>query len=108
MKRFDEYITSRKIVKRSIEPAEARSLFSQAKERLADLQQLPLNDKSSSFRYEHAYEVLREALQAFIAFDGYKTYSHEAVFAYAFENKLLNESDTYKTHKYKKIKTHIN
>lgn len=108
MKHFQEFISSGKVQKRNIEPAEARSLFSQAQERLADLKTLPLHDKNASFRFEDAYEVLREALQAFLALEGYKPYSHEAVFCFAFERHLISEAEYYKLDRFREIRNDIN
>ncbi len=108
MKTFAEFVKEGNAVKASPDPAEARSLFSQAKERLLDIQSLPLNERNASFRFEDAYEVIREALQAFLAIEGYKPYSHEAVLSFALERKILSEAGIRRSDRYREIRNDIN
>ena len=108
MKAFTDFINEGKVWKQSPDPAEARSLLNQAMARLNDLQSLPLNDNNASFRFESAYEVLREAIQAFMAFQGYKPYSHEAVFSFALEKQILPEPEAYKADRYREMRNDIN
>ena len=108
MKRFEEFVAEGKVIRRSQDPAEGASLLRQAKERLAGLQRLPLDETSASFRFESAYEALREALQAFLAKAGYKQYSHEAVIAFAAEKRLLPEGNIMTADRYREIRNDIN
>jgi hypothetical protein len=108
MKKFSQYIKEKKVIKKSKDPAQARSLFVQAQERMKDLLTLPLHDSNASFRFEDAYEVLREALHSFLAQEGYKPYSHEAIFSYANEQKLLLDADVYTADRYRIIRNDIN
>ena len=108
MKEFQAYLKEGKVKKKRIEIAEAQSLITQSKERMADLHHLPLTEKNASFRFEDGYEALREALQAFLALDGYKPYSHEAVFCYALEQNLLSEAQYHQADRYREIRNDIN
>lgn len=108
MKSFQDYLKEGKVHKKTIEIAESRSLFSQAKERLTDLEHLPLTAKNASFRFEDGYEIIREAIQAFLALEGYKPYSHEAIFCFALENHLLSEAEYYAADRYREIRNDIN
>ncbi len=108
MKSFKEYIIEGKVRKQQGDPSEARSLFRQAEERFLDLKQLPLHENNAPFRFEDAYEVLREALQAFLAEKGYKSYSHEAIFSFAGEERILNEADARRADRYREIRNDIN
>lgn len=108
MKGFKEYIADGKVIKKSADFAEARSLFNQAKDRFSDLLLLPLHEKNAPFRFEDAYEVLREALQSFLSAQGYKCYSHEAIFSFAGEHMLLSEIKTAKADRYREIRNDIN
>ena len=92
MKEFKELVREGKVEKRTPDFAEAESLLQQAKERLNDLLTLSLNEQNASFRFESAYESLREALQAFLAKRGYKPYSHEAIIAFGPRNQGLTGS----------------
>ena len=108
MKEFIEFTKEGKVIKMRPDPAEARSLFAQSKERLADIKTLPLNERNAPFRFEEGYEALREALHAFMAQEGYKPYSHEAIFSFAMEKKLLAESEIMKADRYREIRNDIN
>tara|TARA_Y100000310_G_C20562928_1_gene753959 strand:- start:85 stop:507 length:423 start_codon:yes stop_codon:yes gene_type:complete len=108
MKEFKEFIKQNKVLKKKPDPAQARSLFLQAQERMQDLLTLPLKEKNASFRFEDAYEVLREALHSFLAKEGYKPYSHEAVFAFACENSLVSKEDAHKADRFREIRNDIN
>ncbi len=108
MKSFQEHLKENKVKKKAADPAEGRSLFRQAEERLADLQHLPLTEKNAPFRFEDGYEVLREALQAFLALEGYKPYSHEAVFCFAAERHLLSEAEYHAADRYREMRNDIN
>ena len=108
MKSFNEYLREGKVLKQSPDQAEAESLFSQAQQRIRDLLVLPLQERNASFRFESAYEVLRESLQAFLALAGYKPYSHEAVFAFAHEERLISEAEHHRADRYREIRHDIN
>lgn len=108
MKSFNEYVKERKVRTASPDPAEARSLLEQARARLNDVRSLPLQEKNASFRFEDAYESLREAVQAFMALEGFKPYSHEAIVAYAHEKHLLNEREIFTFDRYREQRNDIN
>lgn len=108
MKTFVEFIKEGKVVKQSSDSAEARSLFLQAQQRLKDLLSLPLHDENASFRFESAYEVLREALQSFLALAGFKPYSHEAIFAFVREEKLISEGEFQRIDRYREMRNDLN
>jgi len=108
MKSFQDYLKEKKVHKKTIELAEAQSLFHQAQERFADLAGLPLTEKNAAFRFEDGYEIVREALQAFLALEGYKPYFHEAVFIFALERHLLSEAEYHRVDRYREIRNDIN
>ena len=107
MKSFNEFVKEMKVKKGEPDKAMARSLFEQATNRLSDLKTLPLNEANASFRFEDAYECIREAVQSFMAKEGYKPYSHEAVVSYAVEKQLLNEAETATFDRYREIRNDI-
>lgn len=61
MKKLEEYIKEGKLKKGAQNPSESESLMIQEKERLKDLLSLEIDEKNCTFRYESAYEVIREA-----------------------------------------------
>lgn len=107
MKEFSVHLQEGKVVRRSPDPVEAQALIAQARERLKDLHTLPLNKQNARFRFEDAYEVLREALQAFLSAEGFKPYSHEAVFSFALERGLLSEGLVKQGDRYRGIRNDI-
>jgi len=108
MKSFNTFIREMKVKKSTPNPAQARSLFLQAEERLSDLLLLPLSESNASFRFESAYEAIREALQAFLAESGYKPYSHESILVFGKENNLLSETEFQRANRYREIRNDIN
>lgn len=108
MKTFKEYLEENKVKRGSPDISGARSLAKQAVERLADLKSLPLKSSNASFRFESAYECLREAIQSFMAKKGFKPYSHEAVIVFAQENGLLNEKEVRNLDRYREKRNDIN
>ncbi len=107
MKEFQELLKEKKVEKRNKDFAEAESLLLQAKERFKDLLTLTLSEQNASFRFESAYESLREALQSFLAKRGYKPYSHEAIIAFTFEEKIISEKDSRIADRYREIRNDI-
>jgi len=108
MKFIHTYLAEGKVKQISKDPAMARSLIQQAEARLYDLEHLPLTSENASFRFEGGYECVREAVQAFMAYDGLKPYSHEAVISFARERGLLSESETAAFDRFRKIRNDIN
>lgn len=108
MKTIKEYLSEYKIKKVSPDPAEAESLIKQAFERLMDLLSLPLTETNSPFRFEDAYECIREAVQAFMAKEGLNPYSHEAIIAFGREKKLLDEREAFTLDRYREKRNDIN
>lgn len=108
MKPFREFVEEGKVRKGSLRHAEAHSLLEQSYERMEDLLSLPLTEKNASFRFEDAYESIREALQSFLALEGYKPYSHEAIVSFAFERQLLPEPKIMQIDRYREMRNDIN
>jgi len=108
LKDFNYYIESEQVKKQSSSPAEARSLRVQARERFKHrVEDENVTKDNSTFLFEDAYEALRQHLKSFMAEDGYKPYSHEALIAYSEEKNYLTESEANKLDKYRKIRNDI-
>ena len=90
---FNFYIESRKVVKQKPENNVAISLLKKAKERFGYIETQEIKDGNSFIIFENLYESLREATQSLLAIEGYKPYSHEAIIAFAFEEKIISEKD---------------
>jgi hypothetical protein len=79
---FDSHVKAGEVKAASRDPALARSLLGSAKERMETIALIPLNSKSSSSIFELAYDSIREPIDAILALDGYKSYSHIASISY--------------------------
>jgi len=66
-----------------------------------------INSKNSTFIFEDAYESLRQYLQSFMAENGYKPYSHEAIISYSLENEKLSKSEANKLDQFRKLRNDI-
>ena len=74
---------------------------------MTDLKSLPLNDENAPFRFEDAYEAVREVLQAFMFLEGYNPYSHDAIIVFGYEKGLLTESEFRRWDRNRKIRNDI-
>lgn len=93
MKSFREFVEERKVKKARPDRIRAKSMFTQAINRINDLKTLPINETNAPFRFEDAYESVREALQAFMYLEGFNPYSHEAILVFGFERGFLTEAE---------------
>lgn len=108
MKRFEEYIESGDVRTGSPSPSEAESLREQAKHRFQEeIEKAEMTESNATFKFESAYEALRQFLQSFLAGEGYKPYSHEAIIAYAHENGLLTDGEADRLDRFRKLRNDI-
>lgn len=87
---FDDFLAQGKVSPRTKDPSLSDGLLKDADERIQQLAIVQLHPK---FRFEQAYECVRELADAFLARDGFKTYSHEAALAYLARLKLITEAE---------------
>ena len=81
MRELQSYLANQKVHKASPDPELARALQKNVEER----EKSTLKLKSGEFPllvFENLYDCLRELLDALLALEGYKSYSHEASIAY--------------------------
>jgi len=87
MKDFDFYLNEGKVKKQNPDREFAKSLINDAAERAEKV--ITLDVKTfSKIIFENVYDALREILDALLAMDGYKSYSHEASIAYLKKYKI--------------------
>lgn len=75
MKTFKEFVGEGKVKKIQSDKIRAKSMLLQGDSRIADLRSLPINEETASFRFEDAYEAVREVLQAFMYLEGYNPFA---------------------------------
>lgn len=79
---FKNYINIGYVKKKTPDSEEAKSLLEKAKNRLEYTKSREINDKSSQFVLEDAYQSIRESAQALMSVKGFKPYSHEATISF--------------------------
>lgn len=92
MKEFDFYLQKGDVKKTIIDRNLAESLKKSAVQRLDAASSLPINEKMCKIIFENSYEATREAADAVLAVNGYKSYSHEATIAFLSKEKILEEN----------------
>ena len=99
MKDFDYYIKEGSVKRQSVDVELAKSLKDDAMLRAEKVVKLPVKEFSKII-FENVYDALRELLDAVLALEGYKSYSHEASIAYlkkfGVEDSLLAELDSFR------------
>jgi hypothetical protein len=108
MRDFESFLEEGKVKEKSGSPAEARSLRVQALKRFEQQVESPeLTNDKATFMFEDAYEALRQYLQSFMAEEGYKPYSHEAIIAYSVENGFLSKAQANSVNQFRKLRNDI-
>ena len=81
MNDFEFYLNEGDVRKRKPDMELAKSLLNDAKYRIEKASKLDVKEFSKMV-FENFYDALRDMLDALLAADGYKSYSHEAAIAY--------------------------
>ncbi|MEK6887715.1 MAG: hypothetical protein AABX14_02090 [Candidatus Aenigmatarchaeota archaeon] len=99
MNDFEFYLEEGDVKKRKQDTELAKSLLKDAKDRLEKVSQLKINEFTKII-FENIYDALRAIMDAILAADGYKSYSHEASIAYlkkyGFDQAVIAELDNFR------------
>ena len=99
MNDFEYYLGEGSVKRRSHDLELAKSLINDARDRFEKVSRLDA-DVFSKIIFENVYDALRDILDAILAIDGYKSYSHEASIAYlkayGVEISVLMELDAFR------------
>ena len=99
MNKFELYLKEGKVKRQTPDFELAKSLIEDSKSRLEKIKKLDIKE-FSKIVFENAYDAIRDILDAVLAVDGYKSYSHEASIAYlkkyAFDDSTLKELDDFR------------
>jgi hypothetical protein len=104
---FNNYIELNKVKKIQKDFILAKGLMYKSINEFEIIEPIQITNKNSSFYFKNCYDCLREALQAFLAAYGYKSYSHEATIQFAKENKILDEVFSNKMQKFRMLRNDI-
>ncbi len=99
MNEFELYLKEGKVKRKTPDFELAKSLINDSKTRIEKINRLDIKEFSKII-FENAYDAIRDALDAVLAADGYKSYSHEASIIYlkrhAFEDSTIKELDNFR------------
>lgn len=93
---FKHYI-GKEVKKREKEPQTARALRKDVDERIQVAEQIPIR-----FRLEFIYDTIRAEIEARLAEDGFKAYSHNAAISYV--KKDLSEEEIFYCNKLRELR----
>ena len=82
MKSFAEFVASGDVRRGMRDVALARALVALSEKRMQRVPDLVLDESSAFLTYELVYDALRELIDALLALEGYKSYSHVASISY--------------------------
>ncbi len=103
---FKNYLNSGYVKKKTPDTEEAKSLLEKAKNRIQYTKSRDINDKSSQFVLEDAYEAIRESAQALMSIKGFKPYSHEATISFVkeFYGSNFSEEEIHKFDRFRQLR----
>ena len=98
MNDFEFYLEEGDVKKRKTDVELAKSLLKDAMVRFEKVSRLDV-DEFAKIIFENIYDAIRDVLDALLALDGYKSYSHEASIAYLKKyglSPLIPEMDSFR------------
>lgn len=103
---FNSYLKLGKAKKKTPDSEEAKSLLEKAKNRLEYTKSREVDDKTSQFVLEDAYEAIRESAQALMSVKGFKPYSHEATISFIkeFYSSNFDEGELHKFDRFRQLR----
>ena len=103
---FKNYLNSGYVKKKTPDSEEAKALLEKAKNRLEYTKSREVNDKTSQFVLEDAYESIRESAQALMSIKGFKPYSHEATISFVkeFYNSDFSEQELRRFDRFRQLR----
>lgn len=104
---FEEYIERGKIRKESSDPSQARSLLKRSRSKFETMEKLGVSKGTATDYLENVYESCKMLIQSYMATEGFKPYSHEAVIAYAIDEIGLDMVNINTLNRYRKLRNDI-
>jgi len=104
MSQFKHLLDEGRIEKVREDKSKAKGLLKRSKSRFRNQQNRNINQDTAFEILENIYESLREALEAGMSAEGYKSTDHVSTIAYAEEKLQLDNSQINKLHKFRKLR----
>lgn len=87
---FETFVSEGKVKKQAIDSNISKSLKEQAERRMKIVDEWEITEENRELVLEECYEVMRSLTDALLAFNGYKSYSHEASIAFLAKDKTFS------------------
>lgn len=104
---FEEYLERGKVRSENTDPSQARSLLRRSKSKFETMEKLELGEDTATDYLENVYESCKMLIQSYMAAEGFKPYSHEAVIAYAIDRLELDMVNSNTLNRYRKLRNDI-
>lgn len=104
---FEEYLERRKVREENPDPSQARSLLKRSESKFQTMEKLGISEDTATDYLENVYESCKMLIQSYMAAEGLKPYSHEAVIAYAIDRLELNMINSNTLNRYRKLRNDI-
>lgn len=92
MKDFNSYI-KKEIKTQEKNPILSKALIKSAEKNINFIRKLEINNENAEHIASDIYEVIREYIEAKLALEGYKSYSHEATISFLKKFKEFTEGE---------------
>ncbi|QGA80401.1 hypothetical protein [Candidatus Nanohalobium constans] len=104
MRNFNELLKDDRVEEVSEDYAKQKGLIKRSKARLENQKSRKIDENTAFEILENIYESLREALEAAMAADGYKSNDHVSTIAYAKDELEFNRSIVNRLHRFRKLR----
>lgn len=104
---FEDYLERGKIRKEKSDPSQARSLLKRSESKFRTMEKLGISEDTATDYLENVYESCKMLIQSYMAAEGLKPYSHEAVIAYAIDRLELDMINSNTLNRYRKLRNDI-
>jgi hypothetical protein len=104
---FEEYLERRKVREENPDPSQARSLLKRSESKFQTMEKLGISEDTATDYLENVYESCKMLIQSYMAAEGLKPYSHEAVIAYAIDRLEPNMINSNTLNRYRKLRNDI-
>ena len=105
--KFEEFIETGEVKKQSVDKNLSLALMNESIERIEFVQRLIKNSESPKYIVENVYDSIRELIEAKLAIDGFKSYSHEATILYLRKFKEFTDAEIKFLDELRKIRNNI-
>lgn len=104
---FEDYLERGKVREEKSDPSQARSLLKRSESKFETMEKLGVSEDTATDYLENVYESCKMLIQSYMAAEGLKPYSHEAVIAYAIDRLELGMVNSNTLNRYRKLRNDI-